>query len=468
MKTIQKIKFLSFFLLGAIVTSCVQDDDFDTPEVVYEDANFNPSQDSVISIASVIEFYGGFEPKQINAGSDSDKNLYMEGYVVSSDETGNFYKTLIVQDKPENPTAGISISTDAGDLYTSYEPGRKVYLRVNGLYSGEYAGLPTVGVQNNDEVGRISTIEFENRMKRTGIKEEIIPTVIGINQTGSTPLNTLIKLEDVQFISSLEGESYANIDNTNTENRTIENCSGNEILLRNSGYSDFKNKLLPTGNGSIVAVLSAYNDDTQLFIRNTEDVIFEGERCGEEPGNGGGDNPAPGLVQLPFTEDFEGETAGVGVYLAIEGWTNVNVNGGERIFEVREFGDSKYAQTSAYSSDESPYEAWLVTSGVDLSSAANATLSFETKDGYYNGDALTAYISTDFDGDVSTANWTELSGVNYSAGNADGYGDNFVPSGDIDLSAYAGQTVYVGFKYLGASDGVTSTYQIDNISITAN
>ena len=34
---------------------------------------------------------------------------YVEGYVVSSDATGNFYKKLIIQDKAENPTAGIEI-----------------------------------------------------------------------------------------------------------------------------------------------------------------------------------------------------------------------------------------------------------------------------------------------------------------------------------------------------------------------
>ena len=69
---------------------------------------------------------------------------------------------------------------------------------------------------------------------------------------------------------------------------------------------------------------------------------------------------------------------------------------------------------------------------------------------------------------LNNATWTEITGVTYSTGNTSGYADSFVPSGDIDLSAYAGQTVYVAFQYLGASDGVTSTYQIDNISLTAN
>ena len=38
-----------------------------------------------------------------------DKDLVLEAYVVSSDEAGNFYKEMVVQDKPDNPTAGIII-----------------------------------------------------------------------------------------------------------------------------------------------------------------------------------------------------------------------------------------------------------------------------------------------------------------------------------------------------------------------
>ena len=461
MKTIQKIKFLSFLLLGLIVSSCVQDDDFQTPNVSYEEPDID--EDQIIDVTAAIAYYGGYEPVQITAGEDADEPVYLEGYVVSSDESGNFYKTLIIQDKPENPTAGIAISTEANDLYTSYEPGRKIYLRVDGLYSGEYANLPTIGVQNDDEVGRIGEIDFYNRIERTGIVEELVPTLVTIENLENAPLNTLIKLEGVQFPDELNGATYAS--EGYTEDRIVENCDEDEVILRNSGYSDFWSKLLPEGNGSLVAVLSLYGSTTQLFIRDEDDVMFDGERCSDEP-VGPVDPTEPGLIDPPLNEGFEGGTAYENIDL--EGWSNINVNGGENLFQFRSFGSNMYAQTSGYNSDEDPYETWLVTPGVDLASVSSATLSFETKDGYYNGTALTAFISTDFDGDVTSANWTEITGVTYSTGNTDGYGDEFVPSGDVDLSAYAGQIVYIAFRYLGADGGITTTYQIDNVSLTAN
>src|SRR5690606_17267454 len=114
-------------------------------------------------------------PKIIEAGDGSNRELYLEAYVISSDETGNFYKSLVIQDSPENPTAGVAISTEATNLYTKFEPGRKIYLRVDGLYIGEYAGLPTIGIQDGDEVGRINIEDFDSRILRSLDTVQLVP-----------------------------------------------------------------------------------------------------------------------------------------------------------------------------------------------------------------------------------------------------------------------------------------------------
>lgn len=462
MKNINKIFTVSFlFLAGLVVTSCVQDDDFSTPEVTYEEPNVTVNS----SIESVKAMYGGFNAVKIEAGDESEEALYVEAYVISSDESGNFYKSIVIQDSAENPTAGISISTEATDTYLTYDIGRKIYFRVDGLYVGEYAGLPTIGTDEGADVGRIGVDEFYDRVLRSNDKVEMVPTVISIADISPQYLNTLVQFEDVQFPEGLLGQSFGNVDDTFSVNRDVENCDGQTTTMRTSGFSNFKNMLLPEGNGSLTAVLSVFNTTYQLSLRDESDVTFEGERCGED---GGGDGPVDttGTVTLPYTQDFQGETAGVGVPLNIENWVNVNINGGERVFDIRDFDGNKYTQTSAFSSDENPYEVWLVTPGVDMTTSTSATLSFGTKDGYYNGEALKTYASTDFEGDPETATWVELTGINYSTGNTEGYADNFLPSGDIDLSAYAGEVVYIGFEYVGASSGITTTYQIDNLSIT--
>ncbi|KJJ38480.1 DUF5689 domain-containing protein [Aequorivita vladivostokensis] len=463
MKNLKNIKLLPFlFFLGIIATSCVQDDDYNIPEINLEEPNINVNS----SIGAVKAIYGGFEPKIVEAGDGSQTEMFIEGYVVSSDESGNYYKQLIIQDKPENPTAGISISTNATDLYTKYEPGRKIYFRVDGLYIGLYAGLPTLGTQNGDEIGRMEIEDFESRIYRSLESVDLVPKVISITEAQIAPdndpylnpyLSTLIQFQDVQFPNGVAGvESYGNLNNTFGVNRNVENCEGNSIILRTSGFADFKNLTLPEGNGSLTAILSVFNDDFQVFIRDTNDVDMTGERCG----NGG---PIDAL-ELPFTQDFESQNSGTGASVNIAGWTNVNVNGGTRQWEVRAFDNNQYAQTSAYNSNENPYEVWLVTPGLILPSGSSPTLSFETNDGFNNGAALTVKVSTDFTGDVTTATWTNLSAT-ISSGNSSGYGDEFTPSGDVDLSAYAGQVVYIAYQYEGASNGTTTTYQIDNVSV---
>jgi len=456
MKTFKHIAWLSFLSIWLLM-ACIHDDDYNIPEINVEEPNVEVNE----NITSVKERYRGYEPKIIEAGEGSNRPLYIEAYVVSSDETGNFYKTLVIQDFPENPTAGVAISTDATNLYTKFEPGRKIYFRVDGLYIGQYADLPTIGTLDGDEIGRINIEDFEERMLRSTITDTIVPQLVTVpeatdNDNNANLLNTLVKFENVQFPEGLAGiKHYANPDNTYGVNRDVENCDEELISLRTSGFADFKGILLPEGNGSLTAVLSRFNNDAQLFIRDLDDVQMDGERCSMGGGTGG-------AVMLPFSENFENQPADVPVN--IEGWINKNINDGDVLFNVEEFNSSKYAQVSAYNSNENPCEVWLITPGLILPTDTSPTLTFETNDGFYNGDGLFVKISTDFESDISAATWTDLN-VEISSGHTSGYGSEFTPSGNIDLSSYAGQVVYLAFQYLGASNGVSTTYQIDNISV---
>lgn len=256
-------------------TSCVQDDDFDIPPINAEEPDITPNS----TVQLVKNVYRGFEPLEI--APNATEAVYIEAYVISNDEPGNFYKQLVIQDAPENPSAGIAISTEATDLYTRFEPGRKIYFRVDGLYSGEFAGLPTVGTQNGAEVGRIAIEDFYDRIFRSLETVELVPTIVTIPEVLNNEmfLNTLVQLENVQFEEDVLGLAYANVNNTYGVNRTLEDCNENEISLRTSGFADFKDLALPLGNGDVIAVVSIFNTTYQLFIRDPNDVNFMGLRC---------------------------------------------------------------------------------------------------------------------------------------------------------------------------------------------
>lgn len=75
-------------------------------------------------------------------------------------------------------------------------------------------------------------------------------------------------------------------------------------------------------------------------------------------------------------------------------------------------------------------------------------------------DMMTVWASTDYTGDVSAATWKQLVVPNYPAGTS----WTFVESGDIDLTEYCGNKVYIGFKYT-STDENSGGWEVDNFTI---
>ncbi len=163
------------------------------------------------------------------------------------------------------------------------------------------------------------------------------------------------------------------------------------------------------------------------------------------------------------SEDFE-STPGDQSDISIAGWVNYATEG-TRMWQSREYvsESNKYTQLSAYNSTDATNVAWLITPSFTLGSTN--VLTFRSKTGYYKHDALTVFISTDFDGNeanIGTANWTELT-YTKPTGPVDSYGD-WTPSGDVSLTGSG--TAYIGFKYSGnAGAGETTTLQLDDIVV---
>lgn len=144
------------------------------------------------------------------------------------------------------------------------------------------------------------------------------------------------------------------------------------------------------------------------------------------------------------------------------GWLNANKLG-ERYWQGKVYTENGYIQATSYNAVASDIESWIVTPGVELTTAKK--LNFDSNSGYYKHAGLTVWVSTDFDGDNSnlfTSTWTQINPT-ISVGPSDAYGE-WVNSGDVDLSAYSG-TIYVLFKYVGNNTTNTTTFQIDNVQI---
>lgn len=112
-------------------------------------------------------------------------------------------------------------------------------------------------------------------------------------------------------------------------------------------------------------------------------------------------------------------------------------------------------------------EAWLISPMVKLKKAKTPKLIFDqafNKAANFTEEA-TVLVSTDYKGDVTTATWTALEWAKNDDGTLNvpaGSSWVFQSSGDLDMTPFAGQSVYIAFRYT-TSGGVSGTWEIKNV-----
>ena len=458
MKTFLILGFLGFSLI-----SCVKTDDFEIPNVEIEDFSLNGNVTTIAAVKNL------FDPENNEIYTFSETETYMEAYVVSSDEGGNFYKELALQDRPMDPTAGILILVDDNSLFESFNFGRKIYVKLDGLSLWQNNGVIQLGKQNRGDVVAIPNSLIDEHLIRTTETAEIIAYALDISEFSIQHLNLYIRLENVQFNRNLvrndlrftfAGEQTDQYDGE----RQLESCvTGATTILSSSTFSDFKSLLLPQGSGSIEGVLSRnFYDDFFVVAINTPDAIhFNGERCDPDFFSCG-DVLSAG-PEIIFEENFTNITSKE--KLEAEDWTNLNVNGGSESFKPGTFDGDRYIRISAFNTDESPLEAWLVSPPVDLTNSSLEMLSFEIMASYDNATILEVLITNEYSGNPLTTDWLLLD-AKIPVGPSNQYGKKYLKS-ELDISCLDGR-INFAFRYLGSAPDKTTTYDIDNIRITGH
>lgn len=265
---ISKLFFLGLLLSLAALPACV-DTEFEEPPVTGQELEVTPNA----TIADLKALYIEGRLTVI------EEELIVGGIVVGNDVQGNFFRSLIIQDS----TAGIEVRINLTDAFNLFPLGREVAIDCQGLVLGEFNGITQLGGYiyeegGGQELGDI--IDYNERIYRGMLVGEPEPAIRTIPQLGTNDISTLVKLENVEFASFELGLTYADVFGRQTLNRTLQDCNGNEIVVRSSGYADFANDTLPEGNGSLTAIYNVFGNTKQLFIRAAGiDVDMTGTRC---------------------------------------------------------------------------------------------------------------------------------------------------------------------------------------------
>ncbi len=281
MKTKKLINIMLVVMASIAIFSCVENDDYDIPEINIEEPVINGT---IIDVNEVKNAYLQAQNDGENFLTFQETNNYVSGYVVSSDEAGNFFKELFIQNTPENPTAGVKILINVASLFGTYEIGRKVYVKLDGLSVGIDSGVITIGTIVNNEIDRIPAPLEGDFIKRSSEVASIVPQSLTLSELTENHVGTLINLPKAQITQEQLSLSYANeVGEEFDGERILESCSddGGSIILSTSSFADFKTSTVPSDAGSITAVLAKdfFGEQNVLLIRDTEDLDFQEARC---------------------------------------------------------------------------------------------------------------------------------------------------------------------------------------------
>ncbi len=262
---LQAALLISFFSFS----SCL-DQDFDAPPQPVADIGFQPN-------STIAEVKSKYISGKFTTITD---DLLIHAIVVADDESGNFYKTIVIQDS----TAGIELKLNRTGIYTDFPVGMKIGLKCKGLTIGDYNGLIQLGLGTYQSgiytnLAGIEDVLIDQYVFKGPKNLPVVAKKKTINSLTAQDISTLVELDQLEFIRSDTGKTFADVIGKNSVNLNLTDCSKNEILLRTSNFADFAGNKVPVGNGTITVILSKYQSDAQLYLRKYSDIQFNQDPC---------------------------------------------------------------------------------------------------------------------------------------------------------------------------------------------
>lgn len=451
----------SIFILAisaGMLSSCVNDDDYSTPNLDLSNCEVAGSIEATKTIKEIFDIATAANGSPVKY-PDSD---IIEAFVVSSDKGGNFFKTIHLQSADK--TIALTALIDYANYSSLYQVGRKVFVNLKDRYIQLKDGGLLIGELDGNSVFRIPAPLVVPTIPRScdaQIADDDLVTSITITQAlaSNQHLNKLIEFSDIQFAAASVGKPYhIPANGTSGTNHTITDVTGKTIIVRSGSFSKYAVNIVPGNSGSIRGVLTRYGTTYQFTPRYESDIKLTNERFYINTQIGGTAISYLGA----FTQNFETFVAADKIFPTMINDSYV----GTRYWEVKDFGGNKYIQMTSFGGTE--VNRTLLYVPVDMT-AAN-TFSFKSKDGYNNGSALKVYYTTNYTPgtDLSTATLVDITNqFTISTGNTSSYAPTFVSSGNFNIPTTVTGNGFFIFEYSGTAIApvVTTTIQIDDIVV---
>lgn len=460
----KKIILKSGLLLSmtvALFSGCASDDHYTTPENTLTTYELTTTR----TVASVNSAATG-TPVEFTADD------IIEAYVTSSDEKGTFYKSISFQSIPtdgSNPV-GFSVPVNLTSLYgKGFTPGRKVYIKLNGLYAAKVYGSLQIGSLYQGTIGRISEFDWLDHLfpSNTIKAEDTFVRTFSLSAAYTDVIqNTLIELDAVQFSDTSINRTYYDVDSGGgaTNHTLVSSAGGAERIIRFSSFAPFTGNQVPKTSGKIRGVLTKYNSDYQFIVRYESDIKLTSPRFDSTPALGGTAMVYGGTMNEPFTSYTVNESV-------FPKYINDPVVS-SRVWQLKQFPTgtgNKYIEMSSFNGSGNPGVPAKTLFLVPVDFTAANTFTFKKEIRFNAGVALNVYYVTaanyTLGAPVNMSNFVNITSsfnITYPAiGSSE---SAFNSPGTYTIPAGLTGNGYFVFEYVGTTT-VTTTVQIDDIVI---
>jgi hypothetical protein len=403
-----KLYILSIILSGSLIVYACTREPIPPPEPVI----------SYVTIEKLREFY------QLGM-TTVDTNIYIQGIITLTPEFKNVPSFVAyIQDS----TAGICLTVAGTNTFTMNS---EVKILCRGVSFTNYNGLI--------QFGDITIADQSELINLT--PEPIIPV--------PATLTEILAGEHQAEYVAISGVQFKD-PGTFSGSKILTDCNP-VIDVYTRSEATFAGTTLPTGNGVLKAIASVYTSK-QLLLRDPAELAMTANRCG-----------VPSVTYL--SQNFNTLTTKYVDVSTLPGWKTYSEAGSKTWYSNNTTTMGPWIQATAYNSGQPSVITWMIAPQVDLAQAVKPYVQFESADGYDNGATLELYASTDYTGSITpwVSTWTKLNFILPPA-TASGY-SQFVSSGQVDLSAYNGSTLYVAWVYKGGATAKTTTWEVDNVII---
>lgn len=201
------------------------------------------------------------------------RDFIFEAWVMSSDEEGNFNKSLFLQDA----TGGIELLLDESYLFNRYPLGQKVFVNARYLVVGDHHYAYQLGWKNQDRVIGIHSIYMNQYISRDSLPgSHGMPSPTPVTNAADLSANEgkLVSISGCSFTETSIGRPLAYRDTEFTEHPVIFNNT--EIYLKTSANAKFRNIQCLDQEFDLVGILIRNGDRHEIMLRSGRDILYTG------------------------------------------------------------------------------------------------------------------------------------------------------------------------------------------------